>query len=69
MVGFAIGTSGGSGDASWICTSSDAAVATVETTDTGCRATAVAAGGVTITATVTKGSESTHVAANLTVSG
>ena len=44
------------------------AVATVETTDTGCRATAVAGGGVTITAAVTKGSESTNVAAQLTVS-
>ena len=35
MVDFAVGTSGGSGDASWTCTSSDTAVATVETTDTG----------------------------------
>ena len=68
MVDFAVGTSGGSGDASWTCTSSDTAVATVETTDTGCRATAVAGGGATITAAVTKGSESTNVAANLTVS-
>ena len=68
MVDFAVGTSGGAGDASWTCTSSDTAVATVETTDTGCRATAVAGGGVTITAAVTKGSESTNVAANLTVS-
>ena len=68
MVDFAIGTSGGSGTASWTCTSSDAAVATVETTDTGCRATAVAGGGVTVTAAVTKGSESTNVAAQLTVS-
>ena len=68
MVDFAVGTSGGSGDASWTCTSSDVAVATVETTATGCRATAVAGGGVTITAAVTKGSESTNVAANLTVS-
>ena len=68
MVDFAVGTTGGSGDASWTCTSSDVAVATVETTDTGCRATAVAGGGATITAAVTKGSESTNVAANLTVS-
>ena len=68
MVDFAVGTTGGSGDASWTCTSSDTAVATVETTDTGCRATAVAGGGATITAAVTKGSESTNVAANLTVS-
>ena len=67
MVDFAVGTTGGSGDASWTCTSSDPAVATVETTDTGCRATAVAGGGVTITAAVTKGSESTNVAAQLTV--
>ena len=68
MVDFAVGTSGGSGDASWTCTSSDVAVATVETTATGCRATAVAGGGATITAAVTKGSESTNVAAQLTVS-
>ncbi|MDE2773552.1 MAG: hypothetical protein OXI46_07580, partial [Gemmatimonadota bacterium] len=68
MVDFAVGTSGGSGDASWTCTSSDVAVATVEKTDTGCRATAVAGGGATITAAVTKGSESTNVAAQLTVS-
>ena len=68
MVDFAVGTSGGSGDASWTCTSSDVAVATVEMTATGCRATAVAGGGATITAAVTKGSESTNVAAQLTVS-
>ena len=68
MVDFAVGTSGGSGDASWTCTSSDTAVATVEMTDTGCRATAVAGGGVSITAAVTKGSETTNVAATLTVS-
>ena len=68
MVDFAVGTSGGSGAASWTCTSSDVAVATVEMTATGCRATAVAGGGATITAAVTKGSESTNVAAQLTVS-
>ena len=68
MVDFAVGTSGGSGTASWTCSSSDVAVATVEQTDTGCRATAVAGGGATITAAVTKGSETTNVAAQLTVS-
>ena len=68
MVDFAVGTSGGTGAASWTCSSSDTAVATVETTDIGCRATAVAGGGVTVTAAVTKGSESTNVAAQLTVS-
>ena len=68
MVDFAVGTSGGSGDASWTCTSSDTAqLATVEATDTGCRATAVAGGGVSITAAVSKGSVSTNVAAQLTV--
>ena len=67
MVDFAVGTSGGTGDASWTCTSSDVAVATVEMTDTGCRATAVAGGGATITAAVTKGSETTNIAAQLTV--
>ena len=68
MANFAVGTSGGSGDASWTCSTSDPAVATVEKTDTGCRATAVAGGGATITAAVTKGSETTNVAAQLTVS-
>ena len=54
---FAINSSGGDADAtaSWACTSSDDALATASTTDAGCEATGVAAGGVTINAAVTKG--------------
>ena len=66
---FAINTSGGAADAtaSWTCSSSDDAIATAETTDAGCQATGVAAGGVTINAAVTKGEDSASLAAQLTV--
>ena len=66
---FAINTSGGAADAtaSWVCSSSDDAVATAETTDAGCQATGVAAGGVTINAAVTKGDDSANLASQLTV--
>ena len=66
---FAINTSGGAADATaeWTCSSSDDAVATAATTDAGCRATGVAAGGVTINAAVTKGEDSANLAAQLTV--
>ena len=66
---FAINTSGGAADAtaSWVCTSSDEAIATASKTDAGCQATGVAAGGVTINAAVTKGSETTNVGSQLTV--
>ena len=66
---FAINTSGGAADAtaSWTCSSSDDAIATAETTDAGCQATGVAAGGVTINAAVTKGEDSANLASQLTV--
>ena len=66
---FAINTSGGAADAtaSWTCSSSDDAIATAATTDAGCQATGVAAGGVTINAAVTKGEDSANLAAQLTV--
>ena len=53
--------------ASWICDSSDLSKATVSDTPVGCAATAVAAGGVTITAAVTKGGETVNTAAGLTI--
>ena len=66
---FAINTSGGAADAtaSWTCSSSDDGIATAATTDAGCQATGVAAGGVTINAAVTKGEDSANLAAQLTV--
>ena len=66
---FAINTSGGAADAtaSWTCSSSDEAIATAATTDAGCQATGMAAGGVTINAAVTKGEDSANLAAQLTV--
>ena len=66
---FAINTSGGAADATaeWICSSSDDAIATATTTDAGCQATGVAAGGVTINAAVTKGEDSANLASQLTV--
>ena len=66
---FAINTSGGAADAtaSWDCTSSDEAIATASTTDAGCQATGIAAGGVTINAAVTKGEDSASLASQLTV--
>ena len=66
---FAINTSGGAADAaaSWVCASSDAAIATASTTDAGCEATGVAGGGVTINAAVTKGDDSASLASQLTV--
>ncbi|MDE2751441.1 MAG: Ig-like domain-containing protein, partial [Gemmatimonadota bacterium] len=68
-VTFAVGTSGGvvGESASWTCASSNTGIATVSVTGAGCQATGVAAGEVTITATVTKGSENTNVGAALTV--
>ena len=66
---FAINAQGGAADAeaSWICTSSDEAIATVAGDDIGCAATGVAAGSVTIAAVVTKGSDSANLASDLTV--
>ena len=55
---FTIQVSGGASGstASWTCTSSNTEVATTSVTDTGCSATGVAAGSVTITAAIMKGS-------------
>ena len=66
---FAVNTSGGAigESASWTCASSNPGIATASNTTAGCQATGVAAGDVTITATVTKGGESINVASQLTV--
>ncbi len=66
---FAVGVSGGAegATASWTCASSNTGVATVSTTDSGCRATGVAAGSASITATVTKGNQSSNAGAQLVV--
>jgi len=66
---FAVGVSGGAdgATASWTCASSNTGVATVSTTASGCRATGVASGSASITATVTKGNQSSNAGAQLTV--
>ena len=68
---FAVNASGGAADAmaSWTCASSDTTIATDSVTTSGCQATGVAPGGVTITAAVTKGSETGNVGSQLTVMG
>ena len=66
---FAVSVSGGvAGEAaSWTCASSDPSKATVTITSAGCAATAVAVGGVTITAAVTKSGATVNTAAGLTI--
>ena len=66
---FAVNASGGvAGDAaSWTCASSNTGIATVSSTSAGCSATGVAAGDVTITASVSKSGETVNVGAQLTV--
>ena len=66
---FAVNASGGvAGDAaSWTCASSNSGIASVSTVSAGCQATGVAAGSVTVTATVTKSGETVNVGAQLTV--
>ena len=68
-VAFAVSVSGGvAGEAaSWTCASSDPSKATVTMTSAGCAATAVAVGGVTITAVVTKSGATVNTAAGLTI--
>ena len=68
---FAVNASGGAAGAmaSWTCASSDTTIATDSVTTSGCQATGVAPGGVTITAVVTKGSETGNVGSQLTVMG
>ena len=59
---------GVAGDAaSWTCASSNSGIASVSVVSAGCQATGVAAGSVTITATVTKSGETVNVGAQLTV--
>ena len=66
---FAVNASGGvAGDAaSWTCASSNSGIASVSVVSAGCQATGVAAGSVTVTATVTKSGETVNVGAQLTV--
>ena len=66
---FAVNASGGvAGEgASWTCASSNTGIATVSSTSAGCSATGVAAGDVTITASVSKSGETVNVGAQLTV--
>ena len=66
---FTIQVSGGASGstASWTCTSSNTEVATTSVTDTGCSATGVAAGSVTITAAIMKGGQTSNATARLDV--
>lgn len=65
----AVGISGGQegAQASWTCASSNAGVAAVLATSTGCRTTGVAPGSASVTVTVTRGSQSANAAAQVTV--
>ena len=69
IVVFAVSVSGGvAGEAaSWTCASSDPSKATVSVVPVGCQATAVAAGGTSITAVVTKGGATTNAGAGFTI--
>lgn len=66
---FAVNASGGEAgsSASWTCASSNDGIAAVSVVETGCQATGVAAGSVTVTARVTKGGGTTNVGGHLTV--
>ena len=66
---FAVNASGGvAGEAAtWTCASSNTGIATVSSTSAGCQATGVTAGGVTVTASVSKSGETVNVGAQLTV--
>ena len=66
---FAVDVSGGEAGSSpsWTCASSNTGVATVGVVEAGCRATGVAVGVVTVTATVTKSGGTATVGAQLTV--
>ena len=68
---FAINASGGAAGAtaSWTCASSDTTIATASVASSGCEATGVVPGGVTITAMVMKGSETGNAGSQLTVMG
>ena len=69
IVVFAVSVSGGvAGEAaSWTCASSDPSKATVSAIPVGCQATAVAVGGTSITAVVTKGGATTNAGAGFTI--
>lgn len=66
---FAVGVSGGdpAQSASWTCSSSNTGVASVAVTASGCTATGVAAGNASITATVTRGTQTTNAGAQVVV--
>ncbi len=66
---FTLEVSGGASGSteSWTCASSDTGVATTSVTDSGCEATGVASGSVTITAAVMKGGETSDATASLDV--
>ena len=66
---FAVHAAGGEPGppASWTCASSNTGIATVDVVEAGCRATGVAAGSVTVTATVTRSGGTATVGAQLTV--
>ena len=66
---FAVDVSGGeaASSPSWTCASSNTGVASVGVVEAGCRATGVAAGVVTVTATVTQSGGMATVGAQLTV--
>ena len=66
---FAVSVSGGvAGEAAtWTCASSDPSKATVSVVPVGCQATAVAVGGTSITAVVTKGGTTTNAGGGLTI--
>ena len=66
---FAVNASGAApgSSASWTCVSSNDGIATVSVVETGCQASGLAAGSITVTARVTKGGETTNVGAHLTV--
>ena len=68
-VQFTLQVSGGvpGATAAWSCASSDMGIATASATDSGCAATGVAAGSVTISAEITKGSDARDATATLEV--
>ena len=66
---FTLQVSGGASGstANWTCTSSNTEVATTSVTRSGCSATGVAAGSVTITAAIMKGGQTSNATASLEV--
>ncbi len=64
---FTLTLTGGSGDATWTCNSSNTEAATTVATDTGCRSTAAAPGEAQIQANVLQGEASAQATAQLVV--